>query len=224
MSAIWSLTRGKRTSRRQPISVAFAPGCLKTCTSQECAELFSLSSSLSSGRQHFWFSNLRNRDGISTRRLNVGVFTRPRPLTDLGSSPCHTVVDLAAKCHKVDGLCQERLGSAFQGFSPGIRVAVGGDHNNGDVGSCCLGLRQKLKTGHSRPVVCGKEQDQRCTRGITDQSKRAVWRLRKIQPSRTLRLNCWRNSASTSGSSSTTRISKLICLPQLCSWLPCAEE
>src|SRR6476469_5381660 len=41
------------------------PGCVKTCTSQECAELFSLSSSLSSGRKHFWFSNLRNRDGIS---------------------------------------------------------------------------------------------------------------------------------------------------------------
>src|SRR6476661_9849339 len=57
----------------------FNPGCVKTCTSQECAELFSLSSSLSSGRKHFWFSNLRNRDGISTRRLNVGVFTQPRP-------------------------------------------------------------------------------------------------------------------------------------------------
>src|SRR5258705_6656241 len=58
---------------------AFDPGCVKTCTSQECAELFSLSSSLSGDRKHFWFSNLRNRDGISTRRLNVGVFTRPRP-------------------------------------------------------------------------------------------------------------------------------------------------
>jgi len=32
-------------------------------------------------------------------------------------------------------------------------------------------------------------------------------------PARMSRLNCWRNSASTSGSSSTTRISKLICLP-----------
>ena len=32
-------------------------GCVKTCTSRECAELFSLSSSLSSGRKHFWFSN-----------------------------------------------------------------------------------------------------------------------------------------------------------------------
>src|SRR6478672_12897322 len=102
------------------------------------------------------------------------------PLTDLGSSPCHTVVDLAAKRNKIDRLCQERLGSAFQGFSPGIRVAVGGDHDNGDVGSCCLGLRQKLKTGHSRHVDVGKDQDQRCTRRITDQFKRAVCRLRKI--------------------------------------------
>src|SRR5258706_14568853 len=65
----------------------FDPGCVKTCTSQECAELFSLSSSLSSGRKHFWFSNLRNREGVSTRRLNVGVFTRPRPTADIGSQP-----------------------------------------------------------------------------------------------------------------------------------------
>src|SRR5260370_4789672 len=62
----------------------FDPGCVKTCTSQVSAELFSLSSSLSSGRKHFWFSNLRNRDGISTRRLNIGVFTRPRPVSDIG--------------------------------------------------------------------------------------------------------------------------------------------
>src|SRR5260370_36932987 len=67
-------------------SFQFDPGCVKTCTSQECAELFSLSSSLSSGRKHFCFSNLRNRDGISTRRLNVGVFTRPRPNSDIGQS------------------------------------------------------------------------------------------------------------------------------------------
>src|SRR6266403_975659 len=102
------------------------------------------------------------------------------PLTDLGSSPCHSAVDLAAKHDKIDGLGQKCLGSAFQGFSPGIRVAVGGDHNNGDVGSCCLGLRQKLKTGHSRHVDVGKDQDQRCPRRITDQPKRAVCRLGKI--------------------------------------------
>src|SRR5260221_6328731 len=63
---------------------AFDPGCVKTCTSQECAKLFSLSSSLSSGRKHFWFSHLRNREGVSTRRLNVGVFTRPRPKAQVG--------------------------------------------------------------------------------------------------------------------------------------------
>jgi hypothetical protein len=73
----------------------FDPGCVKTCTSQECAELFSLSSSLSSGRKHFWFSNLRNRDGISTRRLNVGVFTQPRPKGDVPSG----VSAIAAAAH-----------------------------------------------------------------------------------------------------------------------------
>src|SRR5713226_8910756 len=72
----------ERTCRHSCLRTAFDPGCVKTCTSQECAELFSLSSSLSGGRKHFWFSNLRNRDGISTRRLNVGVFTRPRPNSD----------------------------------------------------------------------------------------------------------------------------------------------
>src|SRR5258705_10965374 len=83
MSVLRSLSGDKRTLRGQPNSVAIDPGCVKTCTSQECAELFSLSSSLSGGRKHFWFSNLRNRDGISTRRLNVGVFTRPRPRPDI---------------------------------------------------------------------------------------------------------------------------------------------
>jgi hypothetical protein len=67
----------------------FDPGCVKTCTSQECAELFSLSSSLSGGRKHFWFSNLRNRDGISTRRLNVGVFARPRPKGDIAQQSAY---------------------------------------------------------------------------------------------------------------------------------------
>src|ERR1700676_1621997 len=83
-SAIRSLSGGNRTCRGQLTMSAIDPGCVKTCTSQECVELFSLSSSLSSGRKHFWFSNLRNRDGISTRRLNVGVFTQPRPGADLG--------------------------------------------------------------------------------------------------------------------------------------------
>src|SRR5260370_38076317 len=90
------------------------PGWVKTCTSQERAELFSLSSSLSGGRKHFWFSNLRNRDGISTRRLNVGVFTRPRPKAEVGpgkwsarSCPIpviHAVPDIRQSSNRRTGL------------------------------------------------------------------------------------------------------------------------
>src|ERR1039457_7286239 len=52
-------------------------GCVKTCTGKECAELFSLLASPDSGRQRYWFSNRQNRDGISTRKFCVGVFTQP---------------------------------------------------------------------------------------------------------------------------------------------------
>src|SRR6266446_6791050 len=83
MSDLSLLSGVKRKSDFWAVRSAFDPGCVKTCTSQECAELFSLSSSLSSGRKHFWFSNLRNREGVSTRKLNVGVFTRPRPKADI---------------------------------------------------------------------------------------------------------------------------------------------
>src|ERR1035437_10624622 len=61
---------------------AFDRGCVKTCMSQECAELFSLLSSPDSGCQHFWFSNRRKRDDISTRKLKFGVFTQPGTKAD----------------------------------------------------------------------------------------------------------------------------------------------
>src|ERR1700681_1974264 len=38
-------------------SAAKVHGCVKTCTRQKSAELFSPSSSTSSSRKHFWFSN-----------------------------------------------------------------------------------------------------------------------------------------------------------------------
>src|SRR6266446_1750605 len=82
MSDLSPLSGVKRKLDFGAVRAAFDLGCVKTCTSQECAELFSLSSSLSNGRKHFWFSNLRNREGVSTRSLNVGVFTRPRPISD----------------------------------------------------------------------------------------------------------------------------------------------
>ncbi len=78
------------------------------------------------------------------------------PTATLGSSPCDTVVDLAAKRNKIDGLCQERLGSAFQGFSLGIRVAVGGDHNDGTSGRAALAFGKS-----SRPVIPGMLMSER---------------------------------------------------------------
>jgi hypothetical protein len=55
-------------------------------------------------------------------------------IADIGSSPCDTVFDLAAKRHKIDRLGEKRLCAAFQGFPPGIVVAVGRDHDDGNVG------------------------------------------------------------------------------------------
>src|SRR5712672_3054157 len=51
-------------------------GCVKTCTSRECAELFSLFSSFDGDCQSGSFLIQRNRDKLSTRKFGVGVFTR----------------------------------------------------------------------------------------------------------------------------------------------------
>jgi hypothetical protein len=48
--------------------------------------------------------------------------------------PRDPTVDLSAKRHKIDRLGEKRLRAAFQGFSPGIVVAVGRDHDDGNVG------------------------------------------------------------------------------------------
>jgi hypothetical protein len=53
--------------------------------------LFSLLSSPDSGCQHFWFSNRRKRDDISTRKLKFGVFTQPGSLAD---KPSQAKIDL----------------------------------------------------------------------------------------------------------------------------------
>jgi len=49
------------------------PGCVKTCTSKECAELFSPFSSFEGDCQ------CCSLDQISTRKSDVGVFTQPGP-------------------------------------------------------------------------------------------------------------------------------------------------
>src|SRR5437016_7794723 len=55
----------------------FDPGCVKTCTSRECAELFSLFSSFDGDCQSGSFLIQRNRDRLSTRKPGVRVFTQP---------------------------------------------------------------------------------------------------------------------------------------------------
>src|SRR5665811_659219 len=58
-------------------------GCVKTCLSQGCAELFSQLPSLDRTGKCNWFSHRQNREGISTRKLNVRVFTQPGPRAEL---------------------------------------------------------------------------------------------------------------------------------------------
>src|ERR1700716_532921 len=62
---------------------AIDPGCVKTCTSQGCPELFSQLPSSDRSCQCNWFLHRRNRDGNSTRKLGVGVFTQPGPRSDV---------------------------------------------------------------------------------------------------------------------------------------------
>src|SRR5258708_6017399 len=59
------------------------PGCVKTSTRGEAAELFSLFSSFDSACQRGSFLIQRNRDKRSTRKLDVGVFTQPGPKADI---------------------------------------------------------------------------------------------------------------------------------------------
>src|SRR6266850_8339190 len=59
------------------------PGCVKTCTSRECAELFSFFSSFDGDCQSGSFLIQRNRDKLSTRKFGVGVFTQPGPIPEI---------------------------------------------------------------------------------------------------------------------------------------------
>ena len=73
-------------SGRHLLGVSFSgfdPGCVKTCTSRECTELFSLFSSFDDDCQSGSFLIQRNQDKLSTRKFDLGVFTQPGPGTDI---------------------------------------------------------------------------------------------------------------------------------------------
>src|ERR1700716_300999 len=87
-------------------SVWLRPGitpCVKTCASRERAELFSPFSSFDHDGQCCSFLIQRNRDKLSTRKFDVGVFTQPGPLADQR----RPVVDIALASPS-DGLARQR--------------------------------------------------------------------------------------------------------------------
>jgi hypothetical protein len=65
------------------------PGCVKTCTRRERAELFSPFSSSEGDWQIASFLIQRNRDKLSTRKFDVGVFTQPGSKTELSPLALH---------------------------------------------------------------------------------------------------------------------------------------
>jgi hypothetical protein len=73
------LLRDQRTSPGRGSKSENDPGCVKTCTRRERAELFSLFSSSDGDWQIASFLIQRNRDKLSARKFDVGVFTQPGP-------------------------------------------------------------------------------------------------------------------------------------------------
>jgi hypothetical protein len=64
-------------------------GCVKTRSSQGCAELFSQLPSSDRSCQCNCFPHRRNRDGNSTRTFNVRVLTQPRSKTEVAPLEVH---------------------------------------------------------------------------------------------------------------------------------------
>jgi hypothetical protein len=77
----------KRTHSRRRGNDANDRGCVKTRSSQGCTELFSQWPSSDRSYRCNWFPHRRNRDGNSTGKLNVRVFTQPRPGTNIDQPP-----------------------------------------------------------------------------------------------------------------------------------------
>jgi hypothetical protein len=65
------------------------PAYVKTCASRECAELFSPFSSFDCDCQCCSFPIQRNRDKLSTRKFDVGVFTQAGSKAELAPLERH---------------------------------------------------------------------------------------------------------------------------------------
>ena len=87
MSALSPPSGVKRKSDLRAVRSAFDPGSVKTRTRGECAEWFSLFSSFGGACQSGSFLIQRIRDKRSMRKFDVGVFTQPKPTTDICQPP-----------------------------------------------------------------------------------------------------------------------------------------
>src|SRR5712692_8762007 len=80
---------GKLWPNGRGVTSETGPGCVKTCASRECAELFSVLSPFYCDWQQCSFPIERNRDDISTCKFDVGVFTQPGSISTELSYPHH---------------------------------------------------------------------------------------------------------------------------------------
>ena len=86
----------------------FDPGCAETCTRRERAELFSLFSSSDGDWQIASFLIQRNRDKLSTRKFDVGVFTQPGSKTEVPLLPRQVRSTLRSRRRQITRACPKR--------------------------------------------------------------------------------------------------------------------
>jgi len=91
MSDLSPLSGEERKSNFGAVRSVDDLGCVKTCTSRECAELVFFLSFFDGDCQSGSFLIQRNRDKLSTRKFGVGVFTPAWTRADVGPLELPTV-------------------------------------------------------------------------------------------------------------------------------------
>src|SRR6267154_2199959 len=86
------------------------------------------------------------------KRVNTGSREPEKPETRPSTGLAQPRVYLFTKQGEVDGLGQQPGRTAFYRLPPGFGIAVGGDHDDGDVGSHLPDFWQHLKPGHAGHV------------------------------------------------------------------------
>jgi hypothetical protein len=96
--------------------------CVKTCTRRERAELFSLFSSSDGDWQIASFLIQRNRDKLSTRKFDVGVFTQPGSKTEVAALERHVRSTLHNRHRQAAPPCPFRARKRHAGHPATMRL------------------------------------------------------------------------------------------------------